>query len=205
MDVAITDVYEGERGCGRRKPGGKYLVSGGAMVPCGRMPIPLDRCPTCSCGIKAARGWTWLELSSFLKAAPTADGSSGCPGARSCGWCPLGPNGPARVGLLWVGSVFYAKPEAFMREAAQMGISRRIAQVPKGFEVGKTWVLLAHRKPEPHAFTMFRPERVEYVVRAEDSNERLAALAKQGLTLVRVHAQQADLGLPPARTLPVVN
>jgi hypothetical protein len=205
MEVAISDVYEEERGCGRRKPGGKYLVSGGATMPCGRLPIPLERCPTCSCGIKAARGWTWLELASFLKAGPRpALGCAGCPGARECQLCPLGPNGPARVGLLWVGSVFYDKPEAFMREAARMGISRRISQIPKGFEVGKTWVLLAHRKPEPHAFTLFCPERIEYVVRPEDSEDRLAALAKQGLTLVRVHAKQADLGLPVARSLPVV-
>ena len=198
--VQVTDVYEAPRGCGRRQPGGKYLVSAGECVPCGRLPIPLDRCPTCSCGIKASRGWTWIDLRKLLERAPECETTAVDLGrgrrGRECTLCPLGPNGPQRVGLLWVGSVFYPTTGEFMREAAAMGISRRISQIPRGFEVGKTWVVLAHRRPEPHGFTIFRPQRIDYVVRSDDSPEKLAKLAAQGLTLVRVHPKGATLELP---------
>jgi hypothetical protein len=197
MRVNIIDVYEDERGCGRRKEGGKYLVSGEPFAPCGRLPVPLHRCPTCSSGIKPARGWTRVALRQLLTTAPQ------CQAAADCQARPLGPLGPDRVGLLWVGTVFYPTVKEFMREAVTMGISRRISQIPKEFEVGKTWVLLAHRQPEPHGFTLFRPERIEYVVRANDSEAKLERLAAQGLTLVRVHARQVDLGLAPPKSLTV--
>lgn len=189
MGFTIVDRYEAPRGCGRRKPGGKYLVSGGPAVDCGRLPLPLDRCPTCGHGIKATRGWTWLDLKPL-----TESRACGAP-LKECDSCPLGaPDGPTQAGLLWVGSAFYSTPKEFLREASRMGISRRIAQVPKGFEIGRTWVLLAHRKPAPHAFAMFRPERIEYVVRDEDTPERLEKLAARGFTLVRVHAEQLEIG-----------
>lgn len=62
-----------------------------------------------------------------------------------CRTCPLGV-GIGRAGLLWVGSVFYKTPEEFSREAKFQGLSRRISRIPRGFDVGETWVLVAHRQ-----------------------------------------------------------
>jgi hypothetical protein len=53
---------------------------------------------------------------------------------------------PEKAGLLWIGEEFYKTPEDFNREAGEMGISRRITSIPRGYEIGKTWVFLAHRK-----------------------------------------------------------
>jgi hypothetical protein len=57
---------EGERGCGRRKPGGIYLMGGKPSMPCGRLPFPLDRCPACDHGIKPSRGFTWISPRSLF-------------------------------------------------------------------------------------------------------------------------------------------
>jgi hypothetical protein len=54
-------------------------------------------------------------------------------------------NPPERAGLMWVGSKFYT-PGSFMKEALEVGASKRINAIPKGFVVGETWVILAHRQ-----------------------------------------------------------
>ncbi len=63
-DIPLT--FEAARGCGYRKAGGKYLVSGGEMLPCGRLPLELTVCPCCSQGIKQSRGWTWIDPEKLL-------------------------------------------------------------------------------------------------------------------------------------------
>jgi hypothetical protein len=40
-------AVEPKRGCGYRKVGGIYLVSGGEGRPCGCLQIPLHTCPSC--------------------------------------------------------------------------------------------------------------------------------------------------------------
>lgn len=52
---------------------------------------------------------------------------------------------------MFVGTKFYPTPEDFIREAHRVGLSKRIAQIPKELEVGKTWVWLAHREVIPGA------------------------------------------------------
>lgn len=172
--ATITTKQEGPRGCGYRKGGGMYLVCDGPGRGCGRMPVPLHICPTCSHGIKPSRGWTWLASKPILDAAPPCtfttemrlvshvDASyhggpkdvivpgpvSSVPGPE-CELCPMGGAVDTRVGLMWVGGKFYGKPEDFTKEAERMGISKRISQIPKELEVGKTWVWLAHREVFP--------------------------------------------------------
>ncbi len=189
--------YEGPRGCGHRKAGGKYLVSSGIALPCGRFPIPLSTCPTCGHGIRPARGWAWVKLPELLK------DSTGCTN-NTCGACPLSDAKAAAIdkcGLLWTGEKFYKSAAEFLAEAMRMGISRRISQIPRGLKVGETYVLLAHRKPEPHAFAIFRPERIEYVVREQDDDDKLDRLEAQGVTLVQVVpvAPQVQAHLPIAQ------
>ena len=199
MTIEIEERFEPPRGCGYRQPGGKYLVSGGLMVPCGRLPIRLHVCPVCSSGIKATRAWTWIDPRRLLVEHPEYV----C-GKTYCDRCPLGGAIPERAGLLWVGGKFYASPEAFSEEALRMGVSRRIPAVPHGFVLGETRVFLAHREvrgcgrePDeetgPGVFHAFRPERVEYVVRTDDPPEKLERLVKQGFTLVDVKRVQGTL------------
>jgi hypothetical protein len=61
MDLEIRTLTEKKRGCGYRKPGGMYLISGKPSAPCGKLPLPLTVCPTCNQGIKPARGWTTIN------------------------------------------------------------------------------------------------------------------------------------------------
>jgi hypothetical protein len=65
-------AIEAKRGCGYRKVGGTYLVSGGLGMPCCKMPILLKTCPCCGHGVKQSRGWTWIDPKEWLKGECTA-------------------------------------------------------------------------------------------------------------------------------------
>ncbi len=147
----IQTRYDRKRGCGWRKPGGIYLVSSGLAAPCGALPIPLCRCPTCGNGIKATRGWTWIDAGALLSpAVALCDGPPALNPDRfgqqpTCIRCPMSRIS-GRHGLLWVGGQFYKTPEDFTREAMNQGVSRRISQLPKDLKLGETWVFIAHRE-----------------------------------------------------------
>jgi hypothetical protein len=160
-------AVEAKRGCGYRKVGGLYLVTFGAGRHCGKMPIRCDVCPTCNGGIKPTRGWTWIDPVPLF-------GERECRGG-DCRACPMGAGnfdnlGP--IGLIWIGEKFYPTPHASTDEARRMGISRRIPAIPKGFQLGSTWVAFAHRRVKfgpdaelaPGIFHLARPERIEKIV-----------------------------------------
>lgn len=191
MSYRIEERTERKRGCGFRKPGGLYLVSGGLARPCGKLPIPLETCPTCGGGIKFCRSWTWI------RDLPALTARDKCNTPAYCLDCPFGGS-VKRAGLLWIGAKFYPVRE-FTREVAQMGVSRRITAIPREFVLGETWVLLAHKQavPEddgegrPGIFHAFKPTAIEYVVKDDDPEEKLERLAERGITLVRVkHAEE---------------
>lgn len=191
----IETRFDSVRGCGWRKAGGKYLVGGELGQPCGKLPFKLDRCPCCGHGIKPACGWTSVGAHGLL-------GSGYClPEDCDCESCLL-REPPERAGLLWIGGRFYATPESFTREAARLGISRRISQIPKGLVVGETVVLLAHREvafawgsePSPGIFAAFVPRAIEYVVRGDELTMELERLVKQGCTLVHIERRRAEDG-----------
>jgi hypothetical protein len=192
--MEIETRVEARRGCGWRKPGGLYLVADGIGDPCPLLPVPLVVCPACGCGIKPARGWTWIEPDTLLN--PREHGHSDCPLNEPGG---MGE----RAGLLWIGGVFYT-PQEWVLEAHRMGVSRRIQAVPRGFVLGETWVAVAHRAvpaPDPWSsvtcpgvFYLFRPQRIEYVVRGDESDDELDALLERGITPLRVErAEQQSL------------
>lgn len=114
--------------------------------------------------------------------------------------------------VLWVGRAFYTT-ETFSSEAAEMGVSRRLTQIPKGLVLGKTWVLLAHPDAcyeptswgfnwlygdgeiarRPGVFYAFRPERLELLLRQSDATpERIAKEAARGVTVVAVPDDDKD-------------
>ena len=149
------------RGCGYRRIGGLYLVGGGVGIPCDRLPLILYVCPTCSHGIKPARGFTWVDVNALVEgkhlvqkwAETTGDqihrdikdlSIVPCP-ETGCIFCRE-PALMGRAGLLWIGEQFYPTPDLFLAEGRALGFSRRIKSVPRGFKLGETYVLLAHSK-----------------------------------------------------------
>jgi hypothetical protein len=133
-------AVEAKRGCGYRKIGGCYLAGESGGVPCDRLPIPLTVCPTCSHGFKQSRGFTWVDLNALVGGV-----HRGCTDQFPCPLC-MATSEMGKAGLIWIGEQFYPTPAHFEREARKLGISRRIAAVPRNFVLGETWILLAHSK-----------------------------------------------------------
>lgn len=183
---------ESSRGCGYRKPGGLYMVGGKFGVPCGVLPIPLTVCPCCNAGIKFSRGFAWIGRA-------VIDAQT-CRSGELCQHCEVWSDSHEHYGLMWVGEKFYPTPRQFVEEGYRQGISKKIPAVPKEFELGKDWILLAHRKAidtgnrdqdgmpilAPGIFQAFKPERIEYVVRGDETDEELEKLQKRGITPVKV-------------------
>ncbi len=217
MSIEIQTRIEDKRGCGWRKPGGIYLVGPPTGQPCCKLPFPLTTCPCCGAGIKPSRGWTWVDGSLFIGNGPPISCMKELDEAMLC---PLSnPIKLEKCGLLWVGEGFYKTPADFLTEARNQGISRRLSTVPKGFEPGKTWVLLAHRfghwlkDPEPEdydmdrggklnpeikkaickpaIFSVFRPMAIEYVVRGDETEEELERVVARGMVPVDVNPRRA--------------
>ncbi|MXW79331.1 MAG: hypothetical protein F4Z57_10190 [Gemmatimonadetes bacterium] len=229
--MSIETVIDVERGCGWRQPGGLYLVAGHYAADCGRLPIPLHVCPTCSQGIKPSRGWTWVDGDALCEQALACTQTQ-----PLCGRCPLGGHvALGRCGLLWIGERYYPTPHELLREATAvgpmgtaLGISRRIAAIPKGFVVGQTRVFLAHRKAiqrqtldeagrpcyeinkqgewkpiiehQAGLFASFVPQAIHYICRGDEADEELSALRDRGITPVRVQRmEQASMWDAPAQ------
>lgn len=195
--MQIQTVSDQKRGCGWRKPGGAYLRLDGLPADCGMFPIYLTACPCCGEGIKPSRSPRWIEAKLIQR-------ECSIPGCGGCGPAKLPPD--EKMLLIFIGTSHYPTPEAFMREAARLGISRRLTNgLPRGFEIGKTWVVLAMKVGEAgpkgeiahknKAFMIFRPDRVEYVVDPaklgdEKYREKLERLEKKGYTLVQVERRE---------------
>jgi len=149
----IQTLKEGPRGCGHRREGGLYMMGGPFNAPCGRLPMPIDRCPTCDHGLKQTRSLQWFAPASFWE-AEAGWRCRGMPDA-CCAVCPNGLAMPERAGLMWIGVKHYPTPTDFLEEARAHGVSKRIPALPKEVELGVTRVFLAH----PRAFTVPCPNR----------------------------------------------
>lgn len=192
-DYEILFTVEEERECGYRKPGadgvGIYLVGdmllGGGYESCERLPYPLVTCPCCGGGIKFSRSFTWInpiKLFSDLNHCTHAnDGHH----HNACPMCNPEMVG-TQAGLLWVGQQHYT-PEAFTLEALRLGVSRKLPSIPRGFEIGRHIIYMAHIAActdvnvegeivrSPGVFFVFKPRHVDLVVsvdRVEDLPER---------------------------------
>ncbi len=130
-------MIEPKRGCGYRKVNSLYLVGEYISVPCDRMPFPVGVCPTCGQGIHLTRGFTEIiPLKLFGIHQPCFDA------VRPCFLCDPREE-PAYI--MTVGSKYYS-PQSFLKEAGEMGISKKIPFIPKKLELGHTIVYLAHPK-----------------------------------------------------------
>lgn len=200
-------AVEAKRGCGYRKIGGLYLVSDRGGVDCDRLPIELDVCPTCGHGIKQSRGWTWVDVATLVGGV-----HANCGDQFACPLC-MATSEMGKAGLLWIGVKYYNAPREFDREAVLLGVSRRIAALPRGFKVGETWVLLAHartiqtweistesdgllkeaEKYKPGIFRVWRPQRIEKILgESQRGSEESADLARRGITPVFVPDNDPD-------------
>jgi len=188
----MNTSIESARGCGYRNPGGMYLVSEGLAGGCDRLPIPLEVCPCCNQGIKPARGFTWVSGELIAELEPECE-------KPTCGSCILSERnilaqGIEKFGLLWIGEKFYKTAHEFSKEAAAMGVSRRISAIPRDFKLGETWVLVAHRKAVPldggkwgpGIFRAFKPTAIEYITKGDETPDDLKALEKRGLTPIKL-------------------
>lgn len=195
MNKLIQIRTEAARKCGRRdKLGALYMVDfESELRPCGRLPVSLEVCPTCGCGPKPSRQWTWVDGDALLAPAKEEPCAAG-----SCSGCALSDSGPAigRAGMLWVGEAFYPSPVEFMLEARAQGISRRVNFLPHGFKLGETWVILAHIRGtpdgKPGAFFVYRPRAVEVVCNGAEAPEVLEAYVKRGITPVVIREKATD-------------
>jgi hypothetical protein len=188
--MAVVVRVESKRGCGWRQAGGLYMMGVAFMQDCSLLPISLTVCPFCNGGIKPSRGWTWV-LKEVL-------GKLECRGVDCRKMCVPFDGSVEEFGLLWVGEKFYSTPVEFIRESHVQGISKRISAVPRRFVLGKTWVLLAHKKAVapyvedfptvmfPGVFSAFKPTALEYVVKEGDSPAKITGLEARGITCVEI-------------------
>lgn len=148
--ASVRLSVEGKRGCGFRKGGGLYLVGPKEGSPCGKLPIPLEVCPTCGEGFPYSRAPRWVDTMKLKAMKADVDCTllrfpKSAMDLAVHDTCPMSGNTDTGRGvLLWVGAQHYKTPEEFLMEGAVMGFSRRVKAVPRGFVVGETWVLLAH-------------------------------------------------------------
>lgn len=211
-------AIEPQRGCGFRKAGGIYLVSGGMGDPCERLPILLECCSSCGSGIKQTRSIRWMKPEVLLNSARAcAFNPRHCPHCVVCQPVNLERHAipKDRIALLWIGQQHYPKPQDWTIEAMKMGVSRRIAAIPKELVVGKSWVFVAHpeavpvpikvKKPgdlvehdeivmKPGIFHAFVPQAIEVVVTPSMKKEKWVQdmVEKNNVRLVEVPEDDPD-------------
>ncbi len=196
-NINVEIVIETERGCGYRKPGksgvGLYLMGSGSFEPCERLPFPLSVCPCCGGGIGFFRGFKWIipeQLFNPLNSPICYPLHSADHNHTLCLMCNPARAGK-RAGLMWIGEAFYT-PEQFTREAREVGISKKVASIPRGFRLGRDIIYLAHRKAvidfsdtedpvRAGVFMSFCPRRVDIVIDDPNSIPERAVSLKEKL------------------------
>lgn len=207
-------AVEAVRGCGYRKVGGLYLCGQGFAMGCDRLPYELVVCPTCGAGVKFTRGFTWLDWAKYAyyhegeETEHLISVKAVCRCSAVCPVCwPLIQ--PQPYGLLWVGEQFYTT-QSFIQEALEMGVSRRIAVIPRNLKLGETWIVFAHKSAcgtrleeqddgttkqvgIPGIFYAHRPTSLELLIWESDATEeKLAELEKKGITPVIIPDGDVD-------------
>jgi hypothetical protein len=218
-------TLEIERGCGYRKPNGLYLISLGKPVSCDRLPVPIAACPCCGFVPHQVRSFAWVSgrwlgdhrgprimLSGALGGGRGKSRGARCKDAvahrvdHTRGYDPICEVSDEPRLLSWVGRKFYT-PESFADEAGQLGVSKRVPDIPDGLVLGRTWVLMAHPdacadplswglhwlfedgevSTAPGVFQAFVVERIEIVLHESEATQvRIDKEAKRGVDVVIV-------------------
>ncbi len=140
---------ESKRLCGFRRIGGLYLCGEFIALPCDRLPIEVGHCPVCNSGIHFSR--------SFARINPFRLWGAHTPCQERGPLCWACAPRDETAFLMTVGVKFYPTPQSFLEEGHRLGFSKRIPTVPKGLELGKTVVYLAH----PRAVEVKQPVAVQ--------------------------------------------
>ncbi len=230
---------ENQRKCGYRKIGGLYLVcDGGKDFVCDALPLPLESCSCCGYEPQQTRGLQQLRASYIrkigqiqhehtlaLKAKEAAQKAGGldeifakgppdictCPAGQGCPICNTQQD--QLYGLMFVGKNNYT-PEEFIEEALKFGVSKRIPEIPRWLQLGKTWILLAHKEvpmigqkatyqteglltQEPTTkkavFFAYRPQRLEMPMwKGDISDNDILLLERHGITVVLIEKNQLN-------------
>lgn len=143
-------AVEAARGCGFRKAGGIYLVSGGIGEPCERLPVPLETCEHCKrAAIEFTRGLQWVGVTYALSRARACDfNPDHCTHCVICQPVLMEREAEPKdlFALVWIGEAHYPTAADWTKESNAMGVSRRISAIPKEMILGKTWVIVAHNR-----------------------------------------------------------
>lgn len=182
MTFTITDVYDKERLCGWRK-NGLYLRADGPSQSCGMLPLMLRDCACCGHAIKLTRGLQRVNVEKLIENERCSYGTDN----ENCRLCLINRT---RMGyLIGVGAKFYKSQWDYMREAIEQGISKRIAQIPRDLEVGKSVILIGH----PKVFSELVPEEAidQPVIEIEEDavQKRLPMIEGHSLTTGRMVAK----------------
>lgn len=210
--MPVRVVYDSERACGWRKPGGYYFtVAADDMIDCPLLPIEICKCPTCGHGPRFSRAWQWID-GGFLT-GPFArlrdELGTSCKNPMRCAACWDDEiKKTSRIGFVWVGEKHYPFAENWLREAYHLGISRRLHVPPRNFVVGETWVAFAHPKGRlvklkvdgsdekllyvPAIVAIAQP-KMQYVVRPTDKEDKLQQLRDRDIEPVRVEKAQVPI------------
>ena len=221
MHRSIQIRHDQRRGCGYRHSG-NYLIGDGFWAGCGKLPLPLaNPCPCCGSGLLATiplkGGGFSYELPRNLRRinalALFRDVTCKNDSAK-CNLCLVNQKVAEIAYLIGIGEQHYPTKEAFLNEALELGVSKRIGPIPKEFVVGKSPVFLAHPKGkmsnettlgkngkaeirwEPAVIAIFVPTRIEYVVRGDESDEEIERLLARGITPVKIKRIGASEQIP---------
>ena len=183
-------AIEVKRGCGFRKVGALYLVGGMLSMECDRLPYLIGYCPTCGAGIQFSQGFQWIDaFAMFMNHFDCQDEF------KPCLMCQ--PSKQKKYGLMWVGEAYYT-PESFIREAKELGVSKRIPYIPKELKIGITPILLAYKKGifDNHStdeewstaiFCAFIPRAIEMPIwQSELDDEKKDELEKRNITPIPI-------------------
>jgi hypothetical protein len=209
------DIYgETERGCGWRHIGGFYLMGSGMGQGCDALPLDLEPCGECGFELPKKLRVMMSVHSGYLRpkilvkhSLPKDSEKVGekCSDKFPCPVCNM--KFGKKFLLMTVAKEFYS-PESFIEEARKYGVSKRIRPetLPKEFELGKTWVFLAHKEAirtkdsnpdiltderklgeyKRGLFYAFKPKRIEAIVGDNEKPEKVKDLEDEGFKVIQL-------------------
>lgn len=198
---------EARRGCGYRKVGGLYIVSGTNFDFCHRTPVKTPE-------IEFFRGYKEINpyhtiggrCNKFHEIELRNGGAN-----YHCYLCSIcnPPDQDHMHGLMFVGEGYYT-PESFMNEAVKLGVSKRISKIPENLVLGDSIIYVAYKymkfplkdndgkifawESMPAIFMSFVPDRIEKIItESQSKNEELMkGLEEKGITPVIVPDNDPD-------------
>jgi hypothetical protein len=137
MELKIVSVTESERGCGIRKEGAYIRMYDAAFGENAEaLPIPLATCSCCGGGAVRQMGWQSITVAQLRQRAFL--------GGRDASQVLPDVSGDEKVALVFIGTEHYTTLEEYMDEANEMGISRRLGNVPTSIkDLSEFYVALA--------------------------------------------------------------